>query len=657
MEFPSEAADRLKALLQVCTANVRVDGASQGSAFFISHNLLLTCQHVVEGQATVDVVPFEHEARTGTVVTPNPGLGDDLALIRVEPVTGEEIPAVLLDRRLDEGQYYLVGYPREHGKGPAQEAYTLTGHPRRERPAEVRADAQQMLQLEAGQVITFGMSGGPVLSLRTGAVVAVTRSARDPNAAEGGGAIPVSVAARRYDELVAPLLSDPPVSTRAWRDAIGREQWQSLGQIWEMATQVDLIVKGKISQWRICSEVVPEGEKLDASALGDDVTEAMFSWAQRRRLSGQPEVDLMGRLLARALFPATVGSHLDLLSQADAVTIRLHIESEVEDGQLPLADIPWELAGIPGKDGFLASEPQFRFVRVDDRGHPDPVKPTLNRLRVLGVIALPKAWEYPEWYGTNHGDWPTSEEIARQLKSQCSSESFGPEAFEFRAVIDPPNDVLSDIIHGLDQVGRDRTAAGEKATYDILHLVGVGRIGQTGQAQYAMSYNDVGDFNWVDLNRLFKWVAGTGVKLVVLQFTGPPVGQRLDPVTPSSVGSVLNGPVAAVILTRFPSHPAQLERFNAGFYRKLGIGATLSDAVQDGRRRLRDNVFGDDAAGFGCFVLITGQQSEIRLVRQQSERSKGGANAQSSRTRTGDDEAPATEDIARTGDTFTSRGW
>ena len=190
--LPNETVQRLKDLLRSCTALVLTDGGSRGTAFFINERLLLTCEHVVKGNDEVDVKPFQREPRRARVVDRIAENSGDLALLEVTPAEDEPpMPCVLLDEQLTEADHYIAGYPREEGYAAGLEVYRVAGHPRLAETGLV-----QLLQIEAGQQITWGMSGGPVLSTATGAVTAVVRSAKDPMGALGGGAIPMSQAAK-----------------------------------------------------------------------------------------------------------------------------------------------------------------------------------------------------------------------------------------------------------------------------------------------------------------------------------------------------------------------------------------------------------------------------------------------------------------------------
>ena len=604
MGLATDRAARLKDVLKEATVNVQRDGRSRGTAFYISNTLLLTSQHVLSDASEVDVVTVDGTRRRATAVQPNPGAADDLALLRTELTDEAAVqPAVLLREDFTEGSHFVVGYPADPGQPAGQEGFTITAH---ERGAPVGApqEGPQKLQLEAGKVITFGMSGGPVLSLESGAVVAVVRSVNDPSQALGGGAIPVSSAARHYPE-VRELLRDPPVAVRRWRSAVGLEHWQHLGLMWDMETVVDLSVSGSRNEWCIRSEATDvDGDRISAPNLGDDVTEAMFRWAQRRRISVKEEVDLLGGLLSKALFPDTVKTHLHALSQADRVSVRLHIAADTG-----LADIPWELACVPGRSDFMAADSRFQFLRVDDSAPRVSSRPVVGAINVLVVIGLPQSWQYPTVYGEQPYPWPPVEDIEVKLRSH-----FRPSVFELTTLVDKgPWDVHDEL---------------ESNSYDLLHYIGVGRTSLAGSAQLSLVEPFDGDVQWQDANELLKWAAASGVRVALLEFTGPPVGLRLEPVSPSSLGEVLRDDLGAVVLTRFPVHPRQFYTFNGGFYDALRRGASLPAAVQEGRHRLWETPGVEDVAGFGCFALTTGALSDLRLVPRQAP-APGARNARS----------------------------
>jgi hypothetical protein len=593
---PSETVERLKELLRSCTALVSVDGRSRGTAFFISDRLLLTCQHVVKDNPEVDVEPFRRTARKAEVVGQVPEDNGDLALLKVALAEDEPpIPCVLLDERLDEADYYVAGYPREEGFAAGLEVYKVEGHSRSTNTGE-----WQLLQLEAGNQITWGMSGGPVFSTAAGAVTAVVRSAKDPMGALGGGAIPISKASEAFEE-VRQAVKEAPLAVTQWRDTLGKELWQRLGRMWDRHAQVDLKLTGARNQWCITTEPDDASGTVNAAELGDDVTEAMFRWAQRRRISATEEVELLGRLLSRALFPKAVASRLQFLADAEEVLVRLHIQKDSK-----LDDIPWELAAVPGQqDGyeFLAADSRFRFVRVVDSATEasDPLETT--PIQVLGVVALPQSWKFPTVYGETSYDWPPFEDIMNGFGEHFVDNGYSPQLLE--------RPQWTDLLYKLESSKR------EMPPLDVLHYVGVGRIGKQGKAQLTF-VNPEGDETWQDAESLLRNAAKYGVRIVVLELALPPADRYIEHITPSSLGTLLQGSINAVVFTRFPVHPRQFHSFNRVFYRHLERGDTVEMAVQLGRRELEQNKAIEDAAGFGWFTLVTGPKPGIRLVPQRA---------------------------------------
>src|SRR5262244_3349858 len=121
---PNLTLDKLRTLLEQCTALVLVDGQPRGTAFFFTENQLLTCRHVVKDEAKVTVEPYTRKARQAVVVAREPETGLDLALLQVETDPDEPLqPCVLLSGQLGEAEYYLAGYPREEGQEAGLEVF------------------------------------------------------------------------------------------------------------------------------------------------------------------------------------------------------------------------------------------------------------------------------------------------------------------------------------------------------------------------------------------------------------------------------------------------------------------------------------------------------------------------------------------------------
>lgn len=586
MEISAQQAGELKSLLKACTANVQAGGKSRGAAFFVSNTLLLTSHHVVKDCTDIRVISPTGHSAPATILDPNPGADDDLALLRVTiKDTDPDQPAVLLDNSLDSEQYFVVGYPAEQGFGPGQEGFSVVGHDR-----TIVNGTPVLLQIDAGKTITYGMSGGPVLNLESGAVVGVVRTSKDPKNALGGGAVPMNVAFDHYPELKE-FAENAPVAVQRWRNVLGPELWHAHRQVWELATEIDLTVSGSRNAWEIKARLISEeGLTMSASDLGADLTEAMFRWAQRRRLSSQEEVNLLGRLLAKGLFPPAIEHHLRSLSEADALTIRLHV-----DPGCGLEDIPWELTCVPGSTDFVAAHPHYRLLRVDDRATSDPGPQTLpEQIKVLAVTGLPSIAPMAD-FDADEAGWPRAKDFREALKA-----NFEGSAYVYTGL----GDELKDLQQALDT-----------GQYDILHYMGIGRISpDRGRAQLRMA--DFGTPIPVDVQDLLRWARHAGVRVVILQLAEPPMIKAPEPLSVSSLSEALTGSIQAVVLTRFPVHPRQILSFNLWFYSELR-SKSLEEAVQEGRRHLQTAPLVEDRAGFGAFTLITDGSPEIRLLARQ----------------------------------------
>ena len=604
MSLSEATIDQLKGLLSKATALVFVDGRPVGAAFFISDNLLLTCEHVVTTREvattheTVEIQPIGRERRSAEVVSTD---GADLALLRSHWDQGEPSPCVVLNPTLDQGDCFVASFPREDGLSPGLEIFDVKAHPRKD-----LIGGDQILEIEAGKTITWGMSGGPVVSARSGAVIGIVRSSKDPVDSLGGGAVPISRAAEAFGQI-AEVLRKSTLAMVPWRNALGRDNWQRLGRSWNIEECIDLRVSGKRHRWLISMDQAA-GPGLDRTGpdLGEGVAEALFHWAQRRRIRDVDEVALLGPLLANALFPQGMADHLSLVSQADRILVRLHVERGND-----LADIPWELAAVPReKDRFLAADQRFRFARVVD----EPSIPTTPaapkspaNVTVLAAVAQPARWKYPEVhgrYGSNPYAWPEAARICARLRESIERSGFTVDLHESPQ----PSNVLDAL----------EASARQSRPYDVLHYMGTGQRGPDGKALIAF-VDDEGGEAWEDARSILDTAARTGVRLVVLELLLPPEGQDYEPLTHRALYDVVGGSVNAAVLTHLPVHPLQCQKFNGKFYEVLRSGESVETAVQLGRYKLKYDRPVEDAAGFGWFTIVTGPQSDICLVSRRPE--------------------------------------
>jgi hypothetical protein len=591
----------LRDLLKECAAQiVSPDGAAQGSGFFIDDEHLLTCAHVVKGPVGAEVIvrPFRRQERKGTIVECLPDETDDLALVKSTPLTSEEpLAAVVLDKAMDDDvTYYAVGYPREEllgDSGLEEIAYTAN------RRWTSGGTSVALLMFHAGQAtVTSGLSGGAVLNSRSGAVVGLVQYATRSTPGAGGGAIPITRAAIKF-ELVRRYLDDPPLATRRWRDVLGQDAWQGLNKPSGWFRTVDVVVGGQRNRWRV--KVDPDesdGLEIRVKDFPEELAEALFQWAQRRRIRGRNDVLLLGRLLEKALFPEPVASRIRAARGADELLIRLNVDPDSK-----LFDVPWEFVTLTsnGKEEQVATESGLGFVRVAAHGDETSVDTLAfdGEAKVLGIVIEPEDWRerMPKFVDPSKVEWPKQGDIMQRLQEAVG----GASRF---SLIPLQNPIPSQI--------EEAAVPPPDTSIEVVHYVGFGSM-FGGEASFAVSDGEDG-VQWRRADDFFSWVADSGARLLVVQFALPPFGSEWDPVPPETFLAALSKRVNAVVFTRFPLHARQLLGFNTELYSGLSEGTSIEIAVQAARRVVRSNEPLGDAAVFGSFALVTGQRADMRLV-------------------------------------------
>ncbi|MGO4394723.1 trypsin-like peptidase domain-containing protein [Variovorax sp. M-6] len=250
-------------LLQRCTVLLRVAGkAERGTGFFVSQNLVLTCQHVVEGAAAGGVViqRGQHTA-TGTVLERPELAVRDLALVTIPDGWSRRHPVVRLDSDaapLDD--CYIFGYSDTRPEGDPV-LLRLEGH------------VGPTLKLGAGQVRP-GHSGSPILNLRTGSVCAVTQVSRGRDTDLGGLGMRVSPR-----ELQLPTAADAP-ALQLWERVFGNPKADRPAWLIERKAS-DILPPPFTPAWFLFSEsTIPLlGRAQEQSELADFLrTRPTFSW-------------------------------------------------------------------------------------------------------------------------------------------------------------------------------------------------------------------------------------------------------------------------------------------------------------------------------------------------------------------------------------------
>jgi tetratricopeptide (TPR) repeat protein len=185
------SARRLEDLLRASV--VQVDGVrSPGTGFFIAPGLIVTCAHIVQDPEQLTVfwsgdgnpMPAEIVQLVADRGRPIPSLDGDYPDIAVLRVESTRHPCVAIDTDLpqQDDRFQTYGFPAEGGAvgiTPASLRYRgIKGEP----PTE-------FIDL-ASDTVKPGMSGAPLLNLRTQAVGGVVVATRNATAPDGGLAVP-----------------------------------------------------------------------------------------------------------------------------------------------------------------------------------------------------------------------------------------------------------------------------------------------------------------------------------------------------------------------------------------------------------------------------------------------------------------------------------
>jgi hypothetical protein len=215
----------MKELIENCTVRLGIEYGTfnhRGNGFFVAPNLVLTCAHVVKGMDNIFVNWRGNNYLTQLhKILPNPypekelKIFPDIALVKV--IMQEDHPCVLLEEGYDPNDdLYAFGCTQDR---PTGDPVTL----RAEGYAgfsEIPDSDQRLLKFKDG-VIPYGMSGSPVLNLRTGTVCGMVKRTRDMANPLGGYAIRAEAILEHYPELCE-IQDQFHKKHPAWLSAIGR---------------------------------------------------------------------------------------------------------------------------------------------------------------------------------------------------------------------------------------------------------------------------------------------------------------------------------------------------------------------------------------------------------------------------------------------------
>ena len=209
----------LEELLRAAT--VRVEGGPRpGAGFFLAPGVVVTCVHVTGDVDELEVVwgpdgarvPASVERRLGGRGRPIPDLAadyPDVAVLRVE-LDGHPCVAIDEDKPKYEDTFQSYGFPAEGG------SVLLTAATLAYRGTKGQAPTE-FVDL-ASDTVRPGMSGGPLLNLRSKAVSGVVVATRGPSSPDGGFAVAWDAVRGELADAIA-ANRDFHAGNRSWHDA------------------------------------------------------------------------------------------------------------------------------------------------------------------------------------------------------------------------------------------------------------------------------------------------------------------------------------------------------------------------------------------------------------------------------------------------------
>ncbi|BAY45061.1 hypothetical protein SAMD00079811_26630 [Scytonema sp. HK-05] len=178
-------------LLPQCTLRLNVVGEEgHGTGFFVAPRLIVTCAHVIRDAGGRQInVSWQDQSYTAFIKTVSQDARFDLALLELCELVPDH-PCVYLGESVDPGdKLYSYGYTDDYSNG---EPATFE--------CEGSSSAPPLIKFKSGQVRP-GMSGAPLLNLRTGKICGLVRLSRDRSLDMGGRAIPTTVIFSQFREL------------------------------------------------------------------------------------------------------------------------------------------------------------------------------------------------------------------------------------------------------------------------------------------------------------------------------------------------------------------------------------------------------------------------------------------------------------------------
>jgi Trypsin-like peptidase domain len=611
---------RLAEVLRKCAVQVRA-GATGGTGFFIEPRQVMTCRHVVAaaiapGTAAISVTGFltgsdEPRSVPATILDVPSGDWPDIAILGLTEGTADS--CVILDACEISGGTELMsgGFPAKAVLPYQGQLFTAGLLAEGKEPAEGEERAKHLRIL--GDLVIDGMSGSPLVSLRSGLVVGIVEMTKSSGAMAGGFSTMFTHVLDKLPRL-QPLVDRPPAAARKWIQAVGATNLKEAGRDrrtgarWSQTSvlpRIDLTVEqdtaGGYGNWQIGvrnTRAADAGIRVPRSAadLGGDVIRAVDGWSRRQLITDAEEVQILGRVLDRALLPGEARTAVD-----DDLTVPPFLLRVCVDKAGGLSQLPWEYAC--GDDAVpLSVNENLAFARfVDAPGTPPPPQ---DRVRVLGVIEMPD-FESAEFRDYEDESGRTIHPSAREFARILSETFAGNKRIEFEPAVNMPVPEL-----------QDKLADG----WDVVHYLGFAWA-TGGRIVISVGCGKRTTFNPISIDDLRKdYLAPSQCSVFVAEFHRPPLGPDLGPpADPGAFTPLLRDELHAVIVTQHPADLVDFQKFNDSFYEQITKGEIVELAAQAGRYAVRNSIRPDpDVTAFGSFTLTTRRAGEVRLLKPPS---------------------------------------
>ena len=517
---------RLAGLLRRCAVQVQAGGTT-GTGFFIAPQQVMTCRHVVSAAiaprtAAISVTGLlggSDEPRTvpAAVLAIPPGEWPDIAILKI--AEGAADSCVILDAcEIPDGASLMTGgYPAKAALGYQAQKFTAGF------PAHGKGQATELRI--AGDVVIDGMSGSPVVSLRSGLVVGLLRITKGSGTALGGFS---TMLADVLDQvpLLQPLVDRPPAAARQWiktvgatslKEAAGRD-WKT-GARWSQTSvlpRIDLTVEqGHRQRRRDLAHRRAERRAPATPAFAcsgprptwvTTCLRAIDGWSRRQMITHPEEVKILGMVLDRALIAGEARTAVD-----DDLTVPPFLLRVCVDNAGGLSQLPWEYAwGRRRRAALGEREPGVRALRgcprCPARG-PGPV-------RVLAVI------EIPEFEQAEFRDYEDeSGRTIHPVSASSSGASRRPSSATSGSISSPAVNMSGPEL-------KDKLAEG----WDVVHYLGFAWATSAGRIVISVGCGQRTTFNPISIGELRDdYLALSECSVFIAEFHRPPLGPDLGP--------------------------------------------------------------------------------------------------------------------------------